>query len=69
MNPSAASSADRRGKPWYDVFAARISTANVKIWTTQYIQPAAPPAGKTARATWETTESVLLGRAWVLTAR
>ena len=69
MNPSPASSADSRGKPWYDVFAARISTANVKIWTTQYIHPAPPPAGKTARATCETTESVVLGRACVPTAR
>src|ERR1022692_1592436 len=69
MNPSPASSADRRGNPWYEVFAARIRTANVKICTTQYIHPAALPAGKTARAICDTTESVELGRACVPTAR
>ena len=69
MKPSCASSADSRGKPWYDVFAARISTAKVKIWTTHSILPDAPPAGKTARAVCETTESVELGRACVFTAR
>ena len=31
---SRASSAARRGKPWYDVFAAKISIASVKAWTT-----------------------------------
>src|SRR5215470_20451320 len=69
MKRSWASSAESRGKPWNDVFAARISTANVKIWTTQYIQPPKLPAGNTARATCETTESVLLGRACRCTAR
>ena len=31
---SRASSAERRGKPWNDVFAARISTSSVRPWTT-----------------------------------
>src|SRR5215469_2131108 len=69
MKRSCASSAESRGKPWKDVFAARIRTANVKIWTTQYIHAPALPTGKTARATWETTESVLLGRVCRWTAR
>src|ERR1700759_168244 len=69
MKRSCASRADSRGNPWKDVFAARISTANVKIWTTQYIQPPTLPAGKTARATCETTDSELLGLACRWTAR
>src|SRR5215471_4733427 len=69
MKRSCASSAESRGNPWKDVFAARISTAKVKIWTTQYIHAPVLPTGKTARATCETTESVLLGRACRWTAR
>jgi hypothetical protein len=69
MKRSCASSAESRGKPWNDVFAARMSTANVKIWTTQNIHDAALPAGKTARATCETTETVALGLACERTAR
>ena len=33
MNRSRARIDDRRGKSWYDVFAARIRIAAVKNWT------------------------------------
>ena len=69
MKRSCASSADSRGNPWNDVFAARMRTANVKIWTTQNNAAPELPAGKTARATCETTDTVELGRACVATAR
>ena len=56
----------KAGEPLVRRVRREDQTANVKIWTTQYIHPAPPPAGKTARAICETTESVELGRACVL---
>src|SRR5262245_47434480 len=41
--------------------------ANVVIWTTQNMKPAAEPDGNVARASWETTEAVSLGRAPIFT--
>ena len=57
-NRSRASSAANRGKPWNDVFAARTSTASVRIWTAQYMKPLHVPAGKTPRASCDSTDGV-----------
>ena len=65
---SRASSAARRGKPWNEVFAARTRIANVVTWTTQNMKPNVEPLGNVARAIWETTETLVLGRAPVCTA-
>ena len=57
--------AARRGKPWKEVFAARIRIAKVVIWTTQNMKPKVEPVGKVARATCETTEALPEGRACI----
>ena len=62
---SRASRAARRGKPWNEVLAARIRMANVEICTSQNMNP--PP--NTALAISDTIETVVLGRAWVPSAR
>ena len=66
---SRASSAESRGKPWNDVFAARISTISVKPLHGVVHEARRRPRWNTARAICETTESVELGRAWRCTAR
>ncbi len=53
---SRARRAARRGKPWYDVFAASTSTPRVRIWTTQNRKPLHEPAGNTPRAISDRTE-------------
>src|SRR5690349_11171152 len=62
---SRASSAARRGNPWYDVFAASTRTARVSACTAQYMNPSADDDGKTARAISERTDGVpvAVGRA------
>ena len=62
---SWASIAASRGKPWNDVFAARMRIANVVIWTTQNMKPNAEPLGNVARATCETTEALPDGSACI----
>src|SRR5689334_23958491 len=53
---SRASSAARRGNPWYDVLAASTRTASVSVCTTQYMKPSEEDDGKTARAISESTD-------------
>src|SRR5437764_1964718 len=67
---SRASSAARRGNPWYEVFAASTSTASVSACTAQYMKPRADDDGKTARAISDSTEGVpvAVGRACMCTA-
>ena len=55
---SRASSAARRGKPWYEVFAASTSTASVSTWMAQYMKPTPDEDGKTPRAISESTDGV-----------
>src|SRR5689334_17338073 len=57
-----------RGKPWNDVFAARIRIPNVKTWTTQNMKWNEPWLGNVASAISESTETVPLGRAPIFTA-
>ena len=58
--PSRASSAARRGNPWYDVFAASTSTASVSTCTAQYMNPSVDELGKTPRAISASTDGVPL---------
>src|SRR6478735_4019721 len=68
-NPSRAMIAASRGKPWYEVFAARIRIPNVNTWTIQNMKCPAEPVGKVALAISDRTDTDELGRASIWTAR
>src|SRR6266511_4490178 len=68
-NRSRASTAPSRGKPWYEVLAARTRIAKVNPWTAKYMNEVHEDDGNTARAISETTETLVLGRACMCTAR
>src|SRR6478752_2252351 len=68
-NPSRAMIAASRGKPWYEVFAARIRIPNVNTWMTQNMKCPTEPLGKVALAISDRTDTDALGRASIWTAR